>query len=158
MLFYLFSWCIKTPLCFSLCLFILSLFILFVLYFIVFLFRIRYLDGTWSQNYEGTVHVLKMLCFPFIRRNIWAMNEWDTKAVYPVHHIPSSPKNSKRSEPLSPVLCSPNPWAKILLKKQRLTAVGTRCADHVTPLCPQKVVTNFADRRRPLCRYSSLAD
>ena len=43
-------------------------------------------------------------------------------------------------------------------RKQRLTAVGTRCADHVTPLYPQKVGTNFADRRRPLCRYSSRAD
>jgi hypothetical protein len=56
-----------------------------------------------------------MLRFPFIRRNIWAMKEWNTKAVYPVHHIPSSPKHSKRSEPISPVLCLPNPWAKILL-------------------------------------------
>jgi len=43
-------------------------------------------------------------------------------------------------------------------RKQRLTAVGTRSADHVTPLYPQKVGTNIADRRRPLCRYSSLAD
>jgi len=25
------------------------------------------------------------------------------------------------------------------LEKQRLTAVGTRCADHVTPLYPQKL-------------------
>jgi len=32
--------------------------------------------------------------------------------------------------------------------------MGIRCADHVTPLYPQKVGTNFADRRRPLCRYS----
>ena len=30
--------------------------------------------------------------------------------------------------------------------------MGTRCADHVTPLYPQKVGTNFADRRQPLCR------
>ena len=43
-------------------------------------------------------------------------------------------------------------------RKQRLTAVGTRCANHVTPLYPQKVGTNFAYRRRPLCRYGSLAD
>jgi len=32
--------------------------------------------------------------------------------------------------------------------------MGIRCADHVTPLYPQKL----ADRRRPLCRYSSLTD
>jgi len=44
------------------------------------------------------------------------------------------------------------------LEKQRLTAVGTRCADHVTPFYPQKLALNFADRRRPLCRYSSRAD
>jgi hypothetical protein len=38
-------------------------------------------------------------------------------------------------------------------------AVGIRCADHVTPLYPLTVGTTiFADRRRPLCRYSSLAD
>ena len=43
-------------------------------------------------------------------------------------------------------------------RKQRLTAVGTRCANHVTPLYPHKVGTNFAYRRRPLCRYGSLAD
>ena len=42
-------------------------------------------------------------------------------------------------------------------RKQRLTAMGTRCANHVTPLYPQ-VGTNFAYRRRPLCRYGSLAD
>lgn len=36
--------------------------------------------------------------------------------MYPVHHIPSSPKHSKRSEPSSPVLCLANPWAKIFLK------------------------------------------
>jgi len=36
--------------------------------------------------------------------------------------------------------------------------VGNRCADHVTPLYPQKLALKFADRRRPLCRYSSLVD
>jgi hypothetical protein len=43
------------------------------------------------------------------------------------------------------------------LEKPRLTAVGIRCADHATPL-PAKVGTNFADKRRSLGRYSSLAD
>jgi len=28
------------------------------------------------------------------------------------------------------------------LENQRLTAVGTRCADHVTPLYPQKLALN----------------
>ena len=36
---------------------------------------------------------------------------------------------------------------------QILTAVGTRCADHVTPLYPQKLALTS-----PLCRYSSRAD
>jgi len=43
-------------------------------------------------------------------------------------------------------------------RKQRLTAVGTRCADHVTPLYPQNLALTFSDRQRPLCRYSSRAD
>ena len=40
-------------------------------------------------------------------------------------------------------------------RKQSLTAVGTRCADHATPLYPQKLALTS---RRPLCPYSSLAD
>src|SRR5215475_2440421 len=47
---------------------------------------------------------------------------------------------------------------RLRYRKQRFPAVGTRCADHVTPLYPPQVGTNFADRWRPLCRYSSLAD
>jgi hypothetical protein len=42
-------------------------------------------------------------------------------------------------------------------KKPRLTAVGIRCADLATRLSA-KVGTNFADKRRSLGRYSSLAD
>jgi hypothetical protein len=36
--------------------------------------------------------------------------------------------------------------------------VVIRHTDHVTPLYPQKLALNFADKRRLLGRYSSLAD
>jgi hypothetical protein len=42
-------------------------------------------------------------------------------------------------------------------RKPRLTAVGIRSADHVT-LLSAKVGNNFADKRRSLGLYSSLAD
>jgi hypothetical protein len=42
-------------------------------------------------------------------------------------------------------------------RKPRLTAVGIRCADNATPSI-RKVGKNFADMRRSLGRYSSLAD
>jgi hypothetical protein len=42
-------------------------------------------------------------------------------------------------------------------RKVRLTTVGFRCADHVTPLCA-KVGTKFVDKRRSLGRYNSLVD
>jgi hypothetical protein len=41
--------------------------------------------------------------------------------------------------------------------KSENTAVGIRHADHVAALYPQKLA-NFADKRRSLGRYSSLAD
>jgi hypothetical protein len=43
-------------------------------------------------------------------------------------------------------------------RKLRLTTVGIRCADSATPLCPQKLALNFANKWRSLSRYSSLAD
>jgi hypothetical protein len=42
-------------------------------------------------------------------------------------------------------------------RKPRLTAVGIRCGDHATPSI-RKSCTNFADKRRSLGRYNSLAD
>jgi hypothetical protein len=48
-------------------------------------------------------------------------------------------------------------YSMLIFAQPRLTAVGIRCADHATPL-PAKVGTNFADKRRSLGRYSSLAD
>jgi hypothetical protein len=42
-------------------------------------------------------------------------------------------------------------------RKPRLTAVGIRCADHAK-LSILKIGTKFADKRRLLGRYSSIAD
>jgi hypothetical protein len=42
--------------------------------------------------------------------------------------------------------------------KTENTAVGIRHGDHVAPLYPHKVDNHFADKRRSLGRYCSLAD
>jgi hypothetical protein len=42
--------------------------------------------------------------------------------------------------------------------KLRLTTVGIRCADHATPLYPQKLALNFIDTWRSHSRYSLLVD
>jgi hypothetical protein len=42
--------------------------------------------------------------------------------------------------------------------KTENTAVGIRNADHVAPSIRKKVGNHFADKRRSLGRYSSLAD
>jgi hypothetical protein len=46
---------------------------------------------------------------------------------------------------------------EIRSRKPRLTAVGTRCADHATPFYPQKSAL-LRRQRQSLGRYSSLAD
>jgi hypothetical protein len=42
-------------------------------------------------------------------------------------------------------------------RKSRLMAMGIRCTDHATPIYSQEVGINFADKRRSLSLYTSLA-
>jgi hypothetical protein len=45
---------------------------------------------------------------------------------------------------------------RIQSRKLRLTTVGDRRPDHATPLYPQKLALNFAEKWQSLSRYSSL--
>jgi hypothetical protein len=46
----------------------------------------------------------------------------------------------------------------IPVKKTEITAVGTCQADHAAPSVRRRLALTFADKRRSLGRYSSLAD